>query len=146
MLAALSAYAREHGDAFPASGNSALQDLQLLYPKYSGSDAAILAGISGDERMVKERIAGGGLLDDEISSWVYVAGFRLDDDPRVAIIWERADGVAFNGSRSRAGSHAVGFVDGSFEQIGREQWSAFLKEQEDRRRAVLTQRTATRRE
>jgi hypothetical protein len=134
-MRALIHYARDHHGLFP-TGTNAWEALRQLYPD-SIVDVQLLAGISGNREEVKRRLETGGVLDSDISSWIYFPGFEWDDR-EVAIIWERTEGIAFNGRR--ASGHAVGFADGHHEQVPKERWPAFIQEQEKLRREILTKR------
>jgi hypothetical protein len=137
MMNILYQYASDHTNWYPHSGQTALDALRELYPKYTLSDVSILAGISGDIRATRNCIKQGRKLTEVESSWVYFAGFRSDDG-HVAIIWERAAGVTMNGERSDG--HAVGFANGGHEQISNDQWESFVKNQEQLRLKILSSR------
>ncbi len=95
--------------------------------------------MSGNERKTLHWLKNGKVIDETISSWVYHPGFRSDDNPEIAIIWESEGGIFVNGSRSDG--HAVGFADGGYAQIASKDWPAFLKRQEELRNEVLLKRT-----
>lgn len=135
---ALEQYADDHGGWYPRGGATALGSLQKLYPKYETSG---LAGLSGNEALTAARLRGGGTLDETLSSWVYFPGFRNDDNPKVAIIWEREAGIFINGGR--ADGHAVGFVSGGVAQVPSAAWPGFLAEQERLRTEVSGSRAAS---
>jgi hypothetical protein len=135
MMTSMSIYAQEHQGWYPKSGKTPFESLTIL-TNYGG-DGYLLAGISGDENETERRIKLGLPIDETVSSWVYVPGFR-NDDPKIAIIWERQGGITFNG-HSYDG-HAVGYTDGSFYQIPQDHWPDFLKEQELLRQTTLAKR------
>jgi hypothetical protein len=146
MMQAMRLYATDHDGWYPKGGKTTLDSLGFLGADERKEDYIIdlrlLAGISGDREEARKRFFAGTPIDETVSSWVYFPGFRDDDDERLAIIWERQEGIWFNGSR--ADGHAVGFADGHHEQVPQKRWSAFLKEQEALRRAILAKRaTAT---
>jgi hypothetical protein len=128
-MGALLYYAREHEGRFPeAQSSSAVDALRVFYPDYLGEE---LAGITGNRSEVLRRLKKHERLDERVSSWVYQPGLRLDDDARLALIWERTGGVTVNGRRTPG--HVVGFVDGEVRQIDDSNWTAFLEEQKDLR-------------
>ncbi len=98
--------------------------------------------MSGNENKVSEYIKTGKNIDETVSSWTYFPGFRNDDDPEIAILWEREAGLFVNGSRAEG--HAVGFVGGGYDQIPDAKWPSFLKRQEQLRQKVLVQRARDR--
>ena len=137
MTMALVIYADQHEGWFPHDGTTSVESLKQLYP--DAGDPVLLAGISGDRAAVRARIAANQPLDEFVSSWVYFPGLRVDDHA-AALIWERKEGLTFNGHRAEPGSHAVGFVDGHSEQIPAGQWQSFLEEQARLRTGALDRR------
>lgn len=131
-------YAENNDGWYPRGMQTSLQDLQLLYPDY---DSAGLAGLSGSERRTMKLLENGKPLDERASSWVYWPGFRSDDDPNVAIIWEKQEGLFITGAR--ADGHAVGFAGGGYGQISSSEWSEFLYQQEIMRKQILESRSET---
>lgn len=137
-MSALTLYASEHNGWYPRDAATPLESLRCITNEFG--DAALLAGISGNREEAIRRAFAGLPIDETVSSWVYFPGFRNDDDPELAIIWERAAGVRFNGSR--ADGHAVGFVGGAHRQIRQANWQEFLKEQEALRKKILRSRNS----
>jgi hypothetical protein len=143
-MSALRIYADRNGGWFPRQTSAAASSfgadaLRQLVPVYL--NAANLAGISGNIREVERRVRMGQELDQSVSSWIYWPGFRDDDPPQLAIIWERSPGVTGTGRRTPAGWHAVGFADGTYEMVSPSKWETFVKEQEQLRAQVLATRT-----
>lgn len=139
-LIGLRKFAAEHDGWFPRSGNTPLECLQQLNPKYI-DDPVLLAGLSGDKKRLEQTLRQGHALDETVSSWVYWPGFKEDDKVGtnlVAVLWEKKDGVS--GSGRRAEGFAVGFSDGSWDQISRRNWKGFLATQEQLRTEVLAKR------
>lgn len=139
MDGALSAYAADHEGKFPDGAKTSQEALRKLIPSYLPTPS-ILAGITGDISMLEACLNRGEMVTDSVSSWVYFPGFRQDDDSNLAIIWERVAGVRFNGGRAPAGSHAVGFTDGSHRQIAASEWNSFLRDQATLRKAISERR------
>lgn len=139
LLAALQSYSDKHGGAFPNEGKGPLEALMMLYPDQL-ADCEPIAGLSGDRKLLKKQIADGSPISEAASSWVYWPGLRSDDDPEIALIWERRSGLRFNGSR--AYGHEVGFVGGYMRQISDVAWQSFLKDQERLRQEAMTKRRA----
>ena len=148
ILLSLRAYADDHGVFYPKGGNTSFESLQKLYPKYCANNP-IWAGLSGDIDTTLKTLKNGGELDAKKSSWVYFPGFNVNDDSYdyeegkeeyagIALIWDRQDGITFNGSRVQSGSHAVGFVDGVWRQIPREEWKDFVERQKILRKKILS--------
>jgi len=137
LLEALRSYSLENGGAFPDSRTEPLEALRMLYPKHL-PDCQPIAGLSGDRELLKKHIADGSKLDEAASSWVYWPGLRFDDNPDMALIWERKPGLRFNGSRAQG--HEVGFIGGYIRQVPDAQWETFLKEQEQMREKAIKDR------
>jgi len=139
-MSALRVYADDHNGWHPKEGKTPLDALQAFYYTDPGAlgDGSDLAGISGNIKETQRRLKLRLPIDETCSSWVYFPGFRADDDSRMVIIWERQEGIGFNGHIHSG--HAVGFADGSFKQIPQAEWAGFLKEQEALRQTTLAKR------
>jgi hypothetical protein len=143
LCQALREYASTHGGAFPAGEATPEASLSLLYREKTDSgeqlvDANLLRGKTVPESVVKGILERGELLTPETCGWHYVEGLRLDDDPRLALFWDKA-GLNHNGGRLPEGGHDVMFVSGSREYIPEAKWRHFLKQQ----RELLAQRNTS---
>ena len=138
LIHGLRMYAHDNDGWFPDGNSTSIDSLRKLFPVYA--TPLNVAGVSGDVTEVKLRLERGASIDDSVSSWVYWPGLRNDDDPGVALIWERAEGVTGIGVRTKLGGHVVGFVDGSYRQILQSEWPAFVKDQEVLRSNILQNR------
>jgi hypothetical protein len=125
MLNSLQVYAWDHEGAFPAGTNS-YRALQKLFPEYLPV-ADNFAGVSGNIRAARRIVSSSGTLTSNESSWVYIPGLSLNDDPALVILYERARGISGNGARSSG--HAAGFLGGDIRQIPDAEWEVFLAEQ-----------------
>jgi hypothetical protein len=137
MVHTLILYARDNGETFP-DGKDSFEALLKLHPRYLEGATELLAGLSGDRAGVIRKVRSGAPLGSNDCSWVYHPGFLLSDDPRIAIVWERHEGIRFNGGRCPG--HAVGFIDGSHLQVPPDAWREFISDQEARRSAALALR------
>jgi hypothetical protein len=141
VLEALRAYSADNGGAFPNSATDPLEALRKLFPKYLAAPEP-LAGLSGDRQLLRKQMAEGSGITEKASSWVYWPDLRSDDNPDIALVWERQPGLRFNGSR--AGGHEVGFIGGYMKQVPDLGWEAFLREQEElRHKAIASRRGKT---
>ena len=68
-------------------------------------------------------------MSPDTCGWHYVEGLRKDDDPRLALFWDKV-GLGHNGERLNGGGHIVTFVDGFPKHIPESEWTGFLDEQE----------------
>ena len=137
-ISALALYSERNEGWYPNGGTNYLEALAKLYPIYL--DAAKLAGLSGDTETIKNRIQQGRTIEESISSWMYWPGFRNDDPPELAILWDRTVGVSGIGTRSKPDSHVVGFADGRSDTVIVEKWSDFLERQQILRSNILSNR------
>ena len=139
LLAAMRAFASANNGSFPSGRLNPNDALKVLYPAYL-PDPSPLAGLSGDRKLLYRELRAGSPISERASSWVYWAGYRSDDNPEIAIVWERRAGLSFNGRRQSG--HAVGFIGGNMRQVQEANWNSFLKEQEALRRKALEERKA----
>jgi hypothetical protein len=136
LMMALLAYADRHDGWFPRGEASPEASLSLLHREDPGSvNANLLRGKTVPEADVRGRLEAGRLLTPETCGWHYVEGLRKDDDPQLALFWDKA-GLGHNGERLSGGGHHVCLVGGGIEYIPGDRWEAFLAEQE-RLRALL---------
>jgi hypothetical protein len=131
---ALREYAISHGGAFPTGETTPEASLSLLYREKRSdgwrlADEVLLRGKTIPASVVKEILERGELLTPETCGWHYVEGLRLDDDPRLALFWDKA-GFDHNGGLLADGGHIVMFVDGQRKYIPEAEWDAFTKEQQ----------------
>ena len=120
-------YADSHGGWFPRGESTPEASLSLLYRE----DPNLwywLRGKTIPESVVKERLESGKLLSAETCGWHYVVGLRNDDNPRLALLWDKA-GLGHNGERCDDGGYTVVFVSGDRERISGKEWDNFSAEQ-----------------
>jgi hypothetical protein len=91
-------YAHDHGGVFP----TALED---LYPGYA-IPGVELAGLSGNVQDVTNALQRGSPISN-LTSWVYVPGFKVTDNPSIAILWESKAGLSAAGKWRAGKSRAV---------------------------------------
>jgi hypothetical protein len=120
-------YAEFNGGEFPSGGKTPEDSLRKLYPEYA--DATMLRGRIVPLRTVQESLEKGQPLGPETCGWHYVEGLRKDDDPRLAIFWDKV-GLGHNGERLQPGGHTVFFVNGLSHYVEPNEWDGFLKEQQ----------------
>lgn len=125
---ALLRYAEQHEGWFPKGEKSAEASLSLLYQDEPGLTCA-LPGKTVPESVVKERLESGKLLTPETCGWHYVPGLHLNDDPQLALFWDKA-GLGHNGQRLSRGGHFVCFRTGLIEYIPGDRWEQFIADQE----------------
>jgi len=87
-----------------------------------------MARTAGPDRIPDSPGATGVLLTPETCGWHYVPGLRLDDDPRLALFWDKI-GLDHNGGRLNQDGHTVWFVGGQPKFIPETEWRTFMEEQ-----------------
>ena len=126
LYIALLQYADNHDGWFPRGEATPEASLSLLYRQ----DPDLLGTLRGKtipESVVRSRLEGGDLLTPDTCGWHYVDGLRVDDNPRLALFWDKA-GLGHNGEQLPQGGHIVCFRDG-IEYIPGSQWESFLTNQ-----------------
>ncbi len=148
LYGALEDYARTHDGAFPAGETTPEASMSLLYREKTDwhADERLLRGKTVPEHVVKDILERGELLSQDTCGWHYVEGLRMDDDPRLALIWDTA-GLGHMGGRLAEGGHIVIFVDGQKEYVPEVEWEEFIEKQHkllaDRRSAAEIRHDAT---
>jgi hypothetical protein len=132
---ALTHYADDHDGWYPRGEDCPEASLSLLH-RTDPDDVTpnLLRGKSVPLDAVRERLSGGLLLTAETCGWHYVDGLRKDDNPRLALFWDK-EGLGHNGEWT-GGAHTVWFVDGSSDTVSADRWDAFLDEQKALRTTV----------
>lgn len=135
MFGGLRQYAFEHDGWFPKSVIGPYDALQQLYP--TNCSAGDLAGVTGDIGSVEAALRQGKSLNESLTSWVYIRGFRDDDPPNVAILWESRSGFYADGRRNSVGARPVLLLGGDITNIPATDWTNFLDGQRRLRDAVF---------
>ncbi|MEO5917676.1 MAG: hypothetical protein ABIS50_25825 [Luteolibacter sp.] len=125
---ALTDYAEAHGGRFPHGESSPEASLSLLY-KEEGLDANTLRGMTVPEKTTRAILESGHLLTPATCGWHYVEGLTKSDDPRLALLWCK-EPLQHDGSRGKSGAREVVRVDGDRSSVSGDQWTEFLKEQQ----------------
>lgn len=139
MYSSLVAYAGEHNGWFPNSEKDSYDALRQLYDSYCPSGEE-LAGVSGNIVAVTDALRKGIPLNASLTSWVYVPGFRIDDPQNTAMLWESKPSVFYDGRRNDFGGRAVLLIGGDITNVPAVDWENFLKQQEQLRKAIQTNR------
>jgi hypothetical protein len=136
LMFALLDYADRHGGWYPKGEASPEASLSLLHRDApTAVSANLLRGKTAPEDAVRARLEAGQLLTPETCGWHYVEGLRKDDDPLLALFWDKV-GLGHNGERLSEGGHFVCFISGNIDYVAGERWEEFLAEQERLRARV----------
>ena len=127
LILSIRSCAETNGEVLPTGEATPEASLSLLYPDYL--DAAILRGKSVPESLVKEILERGDRLGPESCGWHYVDGLTLEDDPHLAVFWDKA-GLGHNGQRLWRGGHVVSFLNCTSRHVTAAEWPQFIEEQE----------------
>jgi hypothetical protein len=127
LMNALRTYAEDHDGAYPAFPGKPEAALSLLYPKYA--DANLLRGKTVPLQSVQSILSAGESLSPESCGWLYVEGLRLDDDPSLALFWDKI-GLGHNGERLSEPGHTVFFLSGDYQFIPIAEWEKFQTQQQ----------------
>ncbi len=136
MDADLHTYASDHGGWFPNDTDQS-KALAKLYPGYSYG--VELAGLSGNIQQVTNALWK-GISISNLTSWTYVSGLRVDDDPQLAILWEVKPGLTTDGYSGPPGERLVLLLSSDITNVPAANWENFLKKQEQLRKAVQSSR------
>lgn len=134
---ALRNYAERHDGWFPRGEASPEASLSLLHRENPGLVTAnVLRSPTVPEAVAQVRLESGELLAPGTCRWHYVEGLRSDDDPRLALFWEK---TALNRTESLLypGGCRVFFVGGGVEHVALERWEEFLAAQEWLRAGIM---------
>ena len=118
---ALSSYAIDHNGCFPAGRGTPDACLCLLYPTYANADLLRGPKISAS---YAQSILDSGDPWLGYGRWEYVPGLTANDDPRLALAWEKEPSGP-DGARTVV---SVGNV--VLDAIPASEWPAFLAEQQ----------------
>lgn len=125
---ALVMYADDNDGWFPSGEETPEASLSLLYGDLL--NIYLLAGKTTSPAMAQQAIDEHGRLGPESCGWHYVEGLRADDDPEIAVVWDKV-GLGHNGQRLKSGGHEVLFVDRWSRYISGAQWEEFLARQKE---------------
>ena len=126
----LYSYAVDKEGSFPDDPKGPLAALSKLYPDYFAvGDEYVLAGFSGDENETSRALRNSEALNPKGCSWVYQPGLKLNDDPRIALLWEKEFGLKTNGRRDFKRRRVVLLVNGETRLIAENDWPEFQRQQ-----------------
>jgi len=131
-------YANEHDGWFPYGEATPEASLGLL-AKFDPTLVLLLGG-KHIPKEIAARAFTNGTFGPDTCGWHYVEGLRADDDPDLAIAWDKVTGLGHNGERRRGLMHEVVFVGGFTKYISKDKWSKFVKEQMEKLERVIASR------
>jgi len=139
LSSSLVGYATNHGGWFPYGRSTLEASLSLL----CDADTNLLDIVRGKNiplKMARESWSRQRSLDPESCGWHYVEGLQTNDDPQIALAWDKVFGLGHNGQRIRGLAHEVILVDGSRKGIAMKEWPKFAQEQREKLAKVIASR------
>jgi hypothetical protein len=124
-----------HGAATPEAS------LSLLYRNDPDTALWVLGGKNIPRERVQATFARDGILSPATCGWHYVEGLRDDDDPQIAVVWDKVFGLGHNGERKRGMMHEVVLLDGANQYVSKDQWPKFIADQKERLEKVIADRS-----
>src|SRR5262249_13638862 len=114
---ALHDYAEKHDGWFPRGEATPEASLSLLYQQ-EPLLVVILGGKAIPPSVAEKTLESGELLTPNTCDWHYVEGLRNDDNPNLALFWDKS-GLGHAGQRLSGGGHIVTFIGYKREYISR---------------------------
>lgn len=124
----LRGYALEHNGWLPHGQRSPEASLSLLCSNIPSMIEPV-RGKSVGLDVASAALARDGVLGPNSCGWHYVEGLRDDDDPNLAVVWDKVTGLNHNGRRTAGQGHEVVLLDGSAQGIPESIWPQFIAEQ-----------------
>ena len=140
MSVELEGFAGDDKHWFPHGENTPEASLGLLYSNDMQRAIVMLGGKTIPQKVVKATLEQYGKISPTTCGWHYVEGLRDDDDPQIAIAWDKAVGLGHNGQKLKTGMHEVILLDGATIFIGKNGWPEFVANQ----KGLLAQTIASR--
>lgn len=134
-------YANDHEGWFPHGGRTPEESLSLAC---TNGDPYLLQGMLRGKHLPQSVVDGAfardKVLSPESCGWHYVEGLRENDDPELAVGWDKTVGLGHNGNRMRGLEHEVWTVEGSTHLISKVAWPKLV----ERQRQLLAEAAANR--
>jgi len=138
MITGMDAFALSHNGWLPKSDFGPYEALRQLYA--SNCTALELAGITGNAALMEKALTTGGVIDSNVTSWVYIQGFKSDDPQNLCVLWESRPGFSTDGRRTLSHGHLAIFLSGCWTNIPSSHWDTFVEAQANLRANVLAKR------
>lgn len=135
----LTIYTQEHEHWFPHGEPTPEASLGLLYTNDLERASGMLGGKTIPHEVVKAKLKQDGRISPNTCGWQYIEGLRDDDDPQLAVAWDKAEGLGHNGQRWPDTMHEVVLISGT-EFITKKSWPEFIADQKKRLADVITSR------
>jgi hypothetical protein len=135
-------YAEDHYGWLPRGAATPEASLALLAKDDMTSALWVLGGKNIPHDVVQESLTREGLFGPTNCGWHYIEGLRVDDDPEIAVAWDKVTGLGHNGERQPRCMHEVVLLDGSTQFILKTAWPEFVADQKQRLTRVMASRDA----
>lgn len=132
-------YAGDHEHWLPHGEPTPEASLSLLYKNDPVTGQWVLGGKNIRHETVEAILKRDGKLSPDTCGWNYVEGLRDDDDPQIAVAWDKVVGLGHNGERQPGLMHEVVFC-GSTGFIAKNYWPEFIADQKKRLAELIVSR------
>jgi hypothetical protein len=139
LMLDLTMYAQEHEHWLPYGEPTPEASLGLLYTNDLERASWMLGGKTIQHDIVKAQLEQARMISPDKCGWHYIEGLRDDDDPQIAVAWDKAEGLGHNGQRWPDTMHEVVLISGT-EFISKKSWPQFLVDQKKRLAEVIASR------
>lgn len=136
----LRVYAGDHDGWLPHGENTPEASLALFAKTDTNSALGLLGGKNVPRQVVQTALTKNGSFGPNTCGWHYVEGLREDDDPQIAVAWDKVVGLSHNGQRRAGVEHEVVLLDGSTTLIGKREWPQFVADLKERLANVMASR------
>jgi hypothetical protein len=133
-------YADNHEGWLPHGQTTPEESLGLLAKDDMTTAMWVLGGKNVPHKTLEAALAPGGVFSPESCGWHYIEGLREDDDPQIAVVWDKVTGLGHNGERRRGLAHEVVLLDCSHTYIFQAQWPQFIADEKERLAKVMASR------
>jgi hypothetical protein len=120
-------YAMDHEGWLPYGEATSEASLSLLC-----ADPVWIFSVRGKNvplAVAKAALERTGVLSPESCGWHYIEGLREDDNPEIAVLWDKMRGLDHNGRRHSGMAHEVSLMDGSHRGVSEANWPKFIADQ-----------------
>lgn len=137
---ALEGYSSEHGGWFPHGEATPEASLSLLYKDDPDTALWTLGGKNILREIVEATLKRDGKLSPATCGWHYVEGLRENDNPEIAVAWDKVIGLSHNGHRIDGMMHEVIILGAGHRYVSKRDWPEFIANQ----KKLLAQTIASR--
>lgn len=129
---ALRMYAQDNGNWFPHGGRTPEESLSFVCTNNDDYGArTLLGGKHVPQSVVDTALKNNGVLSPVSCGWHYIEGLREDDNPELAVAWDKKVGLNHNGRLTKDLQCEVILLVGSTLHMSKKDWPAFCAKQKE---------------